>query len=331
MNFWSNAWYARRPWLYLLAPFSVCYRGIVELRRWGYRRGVCRVTHFPLPVIVIGNVTVGGTGKTPLVLAIAQFLRAEGFSPGIVSRGYGGSATKTPQWVTADSDPAKVGDEAVLLAQYSHCPMVVCQNRVLAVRQLLAQSHCDVVLSDDGLQHYALGRSLEIAVVDGQRRFGNGWCLPMGPLRESLSRLSEVNLLVIQGGTDRPLTLPLDIPAFNMTLQAGDIYNLSDPSRILLPHDVSGSIHAVAGIGNPDRFFKQLRDLGFEVIEHPFADHHPYQAHELEFGADSIVIMTEKDAVKCRPFQDPRHWCLPIQAICDSGLLKTLKLHVKTN
>ena len=233
-----------------------------------------------------------------------------------------GKCTAIPQIVTPASDPAVVGDEAVLIAQKTACAMVVAPDRVAAVKQLLTQAHCDVVISDDGLQHYALGRDIEIAVVDGERRFGNGYCLPAGPLREPIRRLSSLDFIVTNGGVAGNSQ---DKISYNMALIPGNIYNMVDSARILQAAAVTGThIHAVAGIGNPQRFFTVLRSLGFSIIEHIFPDHHPYQPHELNFGAEAIIVMTEKDAVKCKTFADARYWCLTAQAAIDAGFCQTL-------
>jgi len=316
MSFLVQAWYNKKPWLYALTPISAIYRSVVALKRLGYSSGLKKTTHFPVPVIVIGNITVGGTGKTPLIIALANILKKKGFNPGVVSRGYGGKAQHIPRTVDANSDPALVGDEPVLIARNTGCPVVVCPKRVAAVNKLLEAYHCDVVLSDDGLQHYAMGRDVEIAVIDGKRRFGNELCLPAGPLREPINRLASVDFVVTQGD---PQT-----GEWRMQLVADEIYNLDHPQQKLDPKDIHQPIHAVAGIGNPMRFFTQLRSMGFEVIEHSFPDHHYFSMEDIDFGADAIVIMTEKDAIKCEKFADSRHWCLSVQAYCDPIFIDNL-------
>ena len=206
----DHYWYTRSPWLLLLTPLSLLFRVVVGARRLAYRVGIKRSTRVSLPVIVVGNITVGGTGKTPLVVWLAGYLREKGHAPGIVSRGYGGTASHWPQQVRADSDPAVVGDEAVLLAATTGCPMAVAPDRVAAAQALVDQGGCDVIISDDGLQHYALQRDIEIAVIDGVRRFGSGFLLPAGPLREPLKRLQQVDLVVVNGlgdGDEHRMTL----------------------------------------------------------------------------------------------------------------------------
>lgn len=290
---------------------------ISALRRGAYRVGVFGTARLPVPVVVIGNISVGGTGKTPLTIWLVQRLRAAGFTPGVVSRGYGGKAAAWPQWVTAASDPLQVGDEPVLIAQYAMCPVAVAPERVAAARMLLARVHCDVVICDDGLQHYALERDIEIAVVDGVRRFGNGWRLPAGPLREPVTRLRTVDFVVWRGETDTV--------KFSMRLELGNACNLRDPTSVRdLTSFHGSSVHAVAGIGNPAGFFQQLRATGLRIIEHPFPDHHPYTSSDLAFGDECPVLMTEKDAVKCRAFAAAHYWAVTAQVRVDERLAASL-------
>ena len=300
-------WYARSPWLLMLTPLSLIYRGVVSLRRAAYRSGLLSSVRLERPVIVVGNLTVGGTGKTPLVAWLAGHLGQNGFRPGIVARGYGGRASHWPQQVRADSDPGIVGDEAVMLAGMTGCPMAVAPDRVAAARELLDHSGCDVIISDDGLQHYALQRDIEIAVIDGVRRFGTGFMLPAGPLREPLRRLREVDLVVVNGIAGRG--------EYAMRMLTGTARGLREPEQQRALADFRGqSVHAVAGIGNPARFFQALQQYGMRVEEHAFPDHHRYQAGDIGFGDDRPVLMTEKDAVKCRQFASGREWVVPVRA-----------------
>ncbi len=296
-----------------LLPLAWLFTGLAALRRAAYRIGLVKATRLPVPVIVVGNISVGGTGKTPLTMWLVQRLRAAGFTPGVVSRGYGGSATSWPQWVTADSDPAQVGDEPVLIAQRAACPVAVAPQRVAAAHLLLARAHCDVLICDDGLQHYALARDVEIAVVDGTRQFGNGWRLPAGPLRESVARLRTVDFVVMHGDASAA--------EFALQLELGNVGNLRDAASV---RDVAAfrgsSVHAVAGIGYPARFFQQLRAAGVQLIEHPFPDHHAYVPGDLDFGDALPVLMTEKDAVKCRAFAAAHWWVVVAQARVDERL-----------
>jgi tetraacyldisaccharide 4'-kinase len=299
-------WYARSPWLVLLIPFAFVYRIIIALRRMAYRAGLLRSHRLAVPVIVVGNITVGGTGKTPLVAWLANYLRTEGLRPGIVSRGYRGRASSWPQQVRPDSDPAMVGDEAVMLAGQCRCPMAVAPDRVAAAEALLEHSDCNIILSDDGLQHYALRRDLEIAVIDGVRRLGSGFLLPAGPLREPARRLREVDMVVVNGlgGTgEHP-----------MRMQAGAAVSLQNPEQRRDLDTFRGqSVHAVAAIGNPERFFQILRQVGMRVEGHAFPDHYPFKPEDLEFGDDRPVLMTEKDAVKCRVFARGNDWYVPVR------------------
>lgn len=303
------AWYDRRSLLAAaLSPLGWLFCAVAWLRRGIYR--VLPLGRLPVPVVVVGNLTVGGTGKTPLVIWLAQRLRAAGYRPGIVSRGYGGQARHWPQQVRADSDPAAVGDEPVLIARRTGCPMAVGPKRVTAARALLAHHDCDILLSDDGLQHYRLRRNVEVAVIDATRRFGNGRCLPAGPLREPLSRLRSVDLLVANGAAGGR--------EHAMRLEGEQLCGVADDRPGPSLRELHGqAVHAVAGIGNPERFFERLRRSGLRVEPHPMPDHHRFEPGDLDFGDALPVIMTEKDAVKCRRLPDgaaPR-WYLPVDAV----------------
>jgi tetraacyldisaccharide 4'-kinase len=301
-------WYSRNPISWLLLPLSWLFCALVWVRRSAYRQGWIKVHRLPVPVIVIGNISVGGTGKTPMVAWMAAYLLQRGRRPGIVSRGYGGKAPSWPRAVAPDSDPALVGDEPLVLAQRTGCPVWVGPDRVAAARALLAEAPCDIVLSDDGMQHYALGRDLEIAVIDGSRRLGNGLCLPAGPLRESPSRLAQVDLLVCNGAEPRE-------GEFAMQLETQGLVNLREPQLTQRLEQWAGrQVIAVAGIGNPQRFFELLRGYGMQVDERPFADHHAFRAADLPADDPRPVIMTEKDAVKCRPFARDNDWFVPVRA-----------------
>lgn len=308
----QGQWTRFTPWQILLLPFAILFSLIVLLRRLAYRIGLLRHYRLPVPVIVVGNLTVGGAGKTPLVLWLVEFLRGHGYHPGIVSRGYG-SRISTPQSVSATSDPIFVGDEPVLLAQRAQCPVWVGLRRVDVARALLgARPDCDVLISDDGLQHYALRRDVEVVVVDGVRRFGNELLLPAGPLREPLSRLKSVDAIVINGGSIAPGEYAMQL--------AGNCFRQLKQAVTATPEDFVGKrLHAMAGIGYPARFFSHLRKLGLQVIEHPFPDHHTYQPHELQFKDADAILMTEKDAVKCAAFAPPNAWALAVDAEVDAA------------
>jgi tetraacyldisaccharide 4'-kinase len=299
----------RTPVAWLLWPASVVFGALVFLRRLAYRARWLPVRSAGLPVIVVGNLAVGGSGKTPLVLWIAGFLKSKGWTPGIVSRGYG-AKVGAPREANPDSDPAEVGDEPVLLARRSGCPVWVDPDRARAAAALRARHReVDVLVLDDGLQHYGLARDIEIALVDA-RGFGNGFLLPAGPLREPPARLRAVDAVVVHGTSV--------VAGYAMRLEGALFYRLADPSERRGASEFAGrAVHAVAGIGDPDRFFRHLRALGLEVVAHPFPDHHAFGAADLDFGDDAPVVMTEKDAVKCRRFAKPRHWVLPVDAALD--------------
>lgn len=289
------------------------FMGLVAMRRACYRAGLLRRQRLPVPVVVVGNISVGGTGKTPLVIHLARALRSRGRHPGIVSRGYRGTATGITA-VTHGSDPGAVGDEPVLLARRAGCPVFVGKDRTAAARALLAaHPECDLILADDGLQHYRLVRDIEIVMFD-QRGIMNGWCLPAGPLREPASRLAEVDAVVLNGTAVSPAPT-LACPVFVMRLVGESFHRLENPQVECRAADLKGrKLHAVAGIGAPQRFFDQLAALGLSFAEHPFADHHDYLAEDLAFAGDAILA-TEKDAVKLARFSPTLPvWVLPVTA-----------------
>jgi len=291
---------------------EVIFSRLAAARRLLYRKGLKKSYRVPVPVIVVGNLAVGGTGKTPLVLWLCEWLAARGCRPGIVCRGYRGRSAYWPRQVSADSDPYEVGDEAVLLARRSRVPVWAGPKRADAARALLAQG-VDVIVSDDGLQHYALARDVEFVVVDAMRGFGNRHRLPAGPLRESESRLQEADFLVVNGeghfDQDRWLT---------MRVRAAELRNLARPDLCPALDTVSGwRVHAVAGIGHPQRFFDTLAALGIEYTPHVFPDHADWTGLPFDFGDDRPVIMTEKDAVKCRSWTRENFWYLVVVADFD--------------
>ena len=320
----ARCWYRACPWRFLLAPFSLIFLALLALRHWAYRLGWLRVTRMPVPVVVVGNITAGGTGKTPLVIWLVERLRQAGYCPGIVSRGYGGR-TKAAAPVRPDSDPAAVGDEPVLLAQRCACPVWVGRRRVEAAQRLLAfHPEVDVILSDDGLQHHALGRDIELVAVDGERGFGNGWLLPAGPLREPRARLRSVDAIVVNGGQN---LARMPAPQFGMVLAASRFWKLGQPELAVEPARFAGRVvQAVAGIGNPERFFDTLRQFGIRAEPHALSDHHRYRAADIPAGT---VLMTEKDAVKCAGFGLPDAWALAVDAEVGPGLEKMILERMK--
>ena len=297
----------------MLFPVSLIFEVLVALRRALYRAGMLRRERVPVPVVIVGNILVGGTGKTPLVIHLARALRARGRHPGIVSRGYRGESGDVLE-VTAGSDPGVVGDEPLLLARHSGCPVFVGGDRVAVARGLLARyPECDLIIADDGLQHYRLERDVEIAIFD-ERGVMNGWALPAGPLREPVSRLAEVDAIVFNGVAVSP-TPTFSAAAFSMRLLGDRFHRLDDPLTTCSTDDLAGAeLHAVAGIGSPKRFFDHLTDMGLRFFEHPFADHHDFCAEDMKF-AGGVILTTEKDAVKLvRLCLTLPVWVLPVTA-----------------
>ena len=317
-SFPARHWYRLSAVSIALAPLGLAFGAVVRLRRAAYRAGVLPAHRLPVPVVVVGNLVVGGTGKTPLVLWVVDALRGRGSRPGIVSRGYRG-ANPSAQGVPPDGDPARFGDEPVLLAQRSGAPVWVGRDRVAAARGLLAaHPHCDVLVCDDGLQHYALARDFEIAVED-ERGHGNGLLLPAGPLREPASR--AVDAVVVNGGTAAG--------AFEMRLAPDGLHRVGGRGEEIPLAALRGKrVHAVAGIGNPARFFATLRGLGLEFVPHAFPDHHAWRADELDFADCDVVLMTEKDAVKCRAFGRDDLVALRVQARVDPRLADLLAARI---
>lgn len=311
----TQAWYRKAAWLWLLWPLALLFGLVVAIRRFMFRSGLLEVYRPNVPVVVVGNITVGGAGKTPLVIALAQALAAEGYKPGVVSRGYGGQGP-FPQRVDVNASAEQVGDEPLLIARRGGAPVVVDPDRPRAVKHLLEQTSCDVILCDDGLQHYALARDLEICVVDGRRGLGNRLMLPAGPLREPRRRLFSVDYVVVNGGNGN--IFPGEVA---MGLQAGNWVPLG---RVRTPPAPGSRVHALAGIAHPQRFFAQLREAGFELVEHAFPDHHPYTAADLRFADGLPVVMTEKDAVKCGNICGDNAWYVPVAAQLPPAFVATL-------
>ncbi|MEW5902870.1 MAG: tetraacyldisaccharide 4'-kinase [Pseudomonadota bacterium] len=315
-------WYRLSPLHLLLYPLSLLFRLLSVLRRALYRSGALRSVRLPVPVIVVGNISVGGTGKTPLTLWLAEQLLAAGWHPGIISRGYRkqGAAHDAPRRVQADDSAEAVGDEPLLMARRALCPVWIGRDRPAAGLALLAEHpECDILISDDGLQHYRLQRDIEIVVVDGARRFGNGLLLPAGPLREPASRLRQVDAVVVNGGAaHEPGTFP-------MSLHGMLFRNLLNPQVTRTAQDFAGmQVHAVAGIGHPQRFFRHLQHLGLHPSTHAFPDHHHYVPADIEHAGAEAVLMTEKDAVKCAAFATERHWVLQVDAQIDPPLFNLI-------
>jgi tetraacyldisaccharide 4'-kinase len=319
----AAGWQVRGMSAVLLLPLALLFALAVNLRRLAYRLGWASSVKLPMPVVVIGNITAGGSGKTPLALYLAQELARRGWRPGIVSRGYGGSAQDV-QAVSAASDAAVVGDEPLLLARRAGCPVFVGRDRVAAARSLLAaHADCNVLIADDGLQHLRLARDVEIVVVD-ERGIGNGWPLPAGPLRECPARIAAAHALVLNGEAPLP---PGVHPQrmFRMELAGDRFRHLHDPQRSCGAEDLRGRrLHALAGIGHPARFFRKIQRMGLQAETHAFPDHHVFQPSDLAFADADALLMTEKDAVKCQAFAPPESWMLPVEAQLDPDLAQWL-------
>jgi len=299
----DSYWYQRNFISWLLLPLTGLFLVISFTRKLLFKAGLLKSVKLSVPVIVVGNITVGGTGKTPLIIELCKQLSKAGFKPGVVSRGYGGQSKTWPVDISQCSDPLLTGDEPQIIYRRTSCPMVVGPDRVAAAQYLLDHYDCDVILSDDGLQHYRLQRDFEIAVVDQARQFGNGFCLPAGPLREPVSRLKSVDMVIYNEG---------DKANVSFTVVAGQLHSLVGEKISDLIEFKHHQVHAVAGIGNPERFFNLLKQAEIDYIPHEFPDHYVFQPKDLQFNGELAVLMTEKDAVKCTKFAMKHYWYLPI-------------------
>ncbi len=304
-----NAWYQGHPALCLLRPLEWLYRAVVRRKRRRFVAGLSPSYRAPVPVIVVGNITVGGTGKTPLILYLIEHCRARGLRVGVVSRGYGAQPPSLPWRVTAEQSAREAGDEPLLLVQRSGVALMIDPDRARAVQALLSAESLDLILCDDGLQHYRLARDLEMVLIDAARGLGNRRCLPAGPLREPQERLQSVDALLWNGASSD------SHEGFGFTLQPTALVNVASGERQALDFFPPGqALHAVAGIGNPQRFFRTLEALNWQPIAHAFADHATYSAAALAFSPSLPLLMTEKDAVKCRAFAQPDWWYLAVDA-----------------
>lgn len=299
-----------------LWPLSQLYRGVYELNRLSYQSGIRAVYRAPIPVIVVGNLTVGGTGKTPLVAHIVQLLQAQGLRPGIISRGYHSQARDFPLLVTNTTQVSEAGDEPSLLMRRTGAPIAIGPDRRADIELLLSEHQVDVIVSDDGLQHHALARDIEVCLIDQTNPSDNTYPLPAGPYRESPARQQQVDFVV------RHITPDSNIEGFTMQLAPDPIAAVVSSNTESPPK--AGPVHAVAGIGNPQRFFDTCERLGFSVIPHAFPDHYAFRAEDIDFGPDAVVLMTEKDAVKCDKIADHRHWYVPVSAQVSSEFDRAL-------
>lgn len=318
----QKLWYSSSILSWLLSPFALLFWLITSCRRWCYRVGLLKSFRADCLVIVVGNISVGGNGKTPVVIWLVERLKAAGYHPGVVSRGYGGKAPYYPYVLSDDSTPDLAGDEPTMIYQRCHCPVVVAPSRTDAVKKLREQHSVDVVICDDGLQHYALQRDIELVIVDGVRRFGNGFLLPMGPLRETASRVRSVFATIVNGSEAKRGEI-------SMRLEPARIRRVSDHQMIALSPEIP--VDAMAGIGYPPRFFRTLESLGYTLQQQvAFPDHHAFDATELKqrFGSHPL-IMTEKDAVKCRSYALPNWYYLPVDAVLTAEFEQRLLTRLK--
>jgi tetraacyldisaccharide 4'-kinase len=319
-----DAWYTGHPALALLRPLECLYRRVVDKKRARFVAGEGDIYKAPVPVIVVGNITVGGTGKTPLILWLIEHCRSRGLKVGVVSRGYGAKPPSLPWRVRPEQTADEAGDEPLLIVQRNGVPLMIDPDRTQAVRALLADEKLDLILSDDGLQHYRLARDLELVLIDAARGLGNRRCLPAGPLREPVERLQSVDALLYNGAiADRE-------DGYGFQLQPSALVNLLTGERRPVDHFPPGqSLHAVAGIGNPQRFFNTLEGLHWRPVPHPFADHAVYNAEALTFEPSLPLVMTEKDAVKCRAFAGADWWYLAVEAEPSAAFIQwfDLQLH----
>lgn len=325
----QKQWTTYTPWHLLLLPVAAGFGLLISLRRYLYRLNIIKSYRLAVPVIVVGNINVGGTGKTPLVIWLVRQLIAAGYRPGVISRGYKGNAQQ-PMHVDERSDPALVGDEPILIAMHTRCPVFTSVNRIAAGQCLLDQfPKCDVLISDDGLQHYRMQRNVEIVVYDAEKTFGNRMLLPAGPLREPVSRLKSVHAVVCNGAVAACADFE---NVFSMQLLADSFYNLMQPLNTVNAPAFSGKrILAVAGIGNPQRFFNQLTQMGLQFQQRAFDDHHAFIPSDFAGEAFDIVLMTEKDAVKCKAFATENFWVLPVKAAVEDGLLSAVLNQLKNS
>ena len=312
-----DAWYNKSFWLYLLSPLTFIFSALVRWRKNSYKKNPSKVWNSDVPIVVVGNITMGGTGKTPLVKHIAAELKERGYKPGLVSRGYGGKFSGTLE-VNKETTFKQTGDEAQLLSKLQ-IPFFIDKDRSRAARTLQEKHDCNVIISDDGLQHYKMDRKVEIAVIDGVRRLGNGMAFPAGPLREPKARLKEVDFIINNGG-------PTEADEILMTLNPAKFVHLNSGKRYSVDNwPMHKQVHAVAGVGNPNRFFDLLSRLGFEFDKNPFPDHHKYNKRDLYYLDHLPILMTEKDAAKCKHFNNSKIWYLSIEAKIESQFIDRLE------
>jgi tetraacyldisaccharide 4'-kinase len=326
----QKIWYeSDKTVLWFLYPLSWLYGFFFIVRKELYSIGLLPTKPIPVPLIVVGNITVGGTGKTPVVIALVSYLQSKGFQPGVVSRGYGGNADDFPLLVSSQSPVSETGDEPMLIFKRTGVPVVIDPNRSRAAQLLALDGACDVIVSDDGLQHVAMERDFEIIVIDGQRLFGNEKLLPVGPLREPITRLKYSDLFVLNSPNTESITYVQNLLGFgnrqlvSLELKGEPIKTVGQKTMMnMLP--IGERVHAVAAIGNPERFFSSLENLGFTIIRHIFKDHYVYKESDFEFDDDLSIIMTEKDAIKCADFENENLYFLPVSAHLDDSFFVSI-------
>ena len=335
----QHSWQRPNLLTWLLWPLSQLYKILFKLNRCAFSIGLRKAYRAPVPVIVVGNITVGGTGKTPMVIYLIEVLKKQGYQPGVISRGYAGNATTYPLLVTAQTDAKLCGDEPALIVRRTAVPMVVGPNRQADIEHLLARHDIDIIISDDGLQHHALERDIEICLLDRTNQQQNNKLLPAGPFRESPSRLDSVDLLVehtalaaesagaVQPGLSNKYQMYLE-PSTPVLL--ADMY-ATEKTKNKRTLDVTGGVHAVAGIGNPQRFFNTCRALGWQIEAHAFADHHRFVEADFAFADQKMIVITEKDAVKCQQLVNSKLWFLPVDATLSSGFEASLANLIKAS
>ena len=313
----ENIWYEKAKGAWILLPLTGLYCAISRVKRWKDTRNQVQID---CPIIIVGNISVGGTGKTPLTIYTVKLLQENRYKPAIITRGYGGKATSWPQRVTATTDASLAGDEAVLMASRTSVPVYAGADRVSSITKILEHTDCDVIVSDDGLQHYKMPRDIQIAVIDGKRQLGNGYCLPAGPLRERKKRLDSCDLIVVNGEEHKnyPSTW------LKMSLVGDRLINLKTHEEQSLDQFSEKTVNAVTGIGNPQKFYKTLKQSDLKLICHDFPDHHNFKPNDLDFNNDYPVLMTEKDAVKCKAFANENVWVLPVTAVLDRQFNQSL-------
>ncbi len=323
----NKSWYqSKATWTLLLWPLELLFRLIACINKSKQSKGQWQA---PCPLIIVGNISVGGTGKSPLTIALIEYYSAQGFKVGVVSRGYGAKREVFPYQVRANDSPSQAADEPLMIVQRTGVNLVIDPNRVRACQYLLANNECDLIISDDGLQHYKMARDIEIAVVDASRGLGNGHCLPVGPLREPASRLNSVDFVIKngEGHFKAPHSMHLAVTGW-YRVKDNQFFSLQQfNAQVLKP---SAGVHAIAGIGNPARFFSSLEAMSIDAKPHVFADHYQYSADDFCFAEDDIICMTEKDAVKCKAFAPDNSYYLKVSAELDQRFIDSLSAKINT-